>query len=97
MRPEKVTASYLVDDALIRKLRKRLLKIFDDRLVLNDFTLTGLSIATELNVREQDLVEAYMTVLRRVGNVKGFTLNPIALLAALPPIFTGKATAMIQT
>ena len=83
--PAAVSPTYLDDDErLIHKLRKRLQRIFDKRLSLDDFTLTGASITTELDVGKQTLVKAYMAVLRRVGNVKGFTLRSDCLIGRTP-------------
>lgn len=60
---------------LMRKIGKRLCKYFGRRLEQLDFTLSSMVVSADLAVGQQETVEAYMTVLRRIGNVKGYTLD----------------------
>jgi hypothetical protein len=57
----------------IRKLEKRIDDYFGSRYRLNDFTLTGLHLSTDIDVHGRDNAAAYIKVLQRVGKVKGFS------------------------
>jgi hypothetical protein len=58
---------------LIRKLEKRIDDYFGSKYRLNDFTLTGLRLSTDIDVRDREKAAAYIKVLQRVGKIKGFS------------------------
>lgn len=58
---------------LIRKLDKRIGEYFDCKYRLNDFDLSGMSLAADIDVRNHQNVSAYLKVLQRIGKVKGFS------------------------
>lgn len=58
-------------DKLIKKLNKRISAYFE-KYTLDDFTLTGITVIADLNVG-RDKVGDYLTVLNRIGKVKGFS------------------------
>lgn len=58
-------------DKLIKKLNKRISAYFE-KYTLNDFTLTGITVIADLSVG-RDKVGDYLTVLNRIGKVKGFS------------------------
>ena len=58
---------------LIRILEKRVSGYFNNKYQLNDFTLTGLALTTDIDVQSRAKVAAYIKVLRRIGKVKGFS------------------------
>lgn len=65
-----------VDTArFIQKLDKRLKKYFDFQYQIDDFSLGGVDLATDINVGEHENVSAYLKVLQRVGKVKGYSLS----------------------
>lgn len=58
---------------LIHKLRKRISEYFCGKFDLEDFTLSELALAADINVGSQDAVAAYIKVIQRIGKVKGFS------------------------
>ena len=60
-------------DRLIRKLEKRISEYFHSEYQLEDFTLSGMMLMSDINVGSQEQVSAYIKVLQRIGKVKGFT------------------------
>lgn len=60
-------------DRILRKLNKRIGEYFDYRYTLDDFFISGMRIAVDLNVGTHNDVEAYLKVLRRIKRVKGFS------------------------
>lgn len=57
----------------LHKMEKQIRKYFRGRFRINDFGLTGLALAADINVESQENVDGYLSVLKRVGKVKGFT------------------------
>lgn len=73
-----VNTNLLLDDVsdtdkLLRKLDKRISKYFGSRLCVDDFTLSGMFVVTDIDVETRDNASAYLKVLQRVGKVKGFS------------------------
>ena len=60
-------------EKIVRKLNKRIGEYFDYRYTLDDFFISGMRIAVDINVGAHNDVEAYLKVLRRIGRVKGFS------------------------
>lgn len=60
-------------DKLIRKLEKQVDKHFKSQLQLDDFNLSKLYLATDINVASRNKVSDYIRVLRRIRKVKGFS------------------------
>ena len=60
-------------DILINKLEKRIAKYFNSKYQLNDFSLTGMTISTDVNVHSREMVDAYMKLMHRLGRVKGYS------------------------
>jgi len=60
-------------DELVQKIEKRISKYFDNRFPLDAFTLSRILVTTNIDVGNQDKVNAYIHVFRRIGKVKGFT------------------------
>lgn len=60
-------------DKLIRKLEKRIDAYFGSKYQLDDFTLAGMILSTNIDVSDREAVSAYLKVLQRVGKVKGFS------------------------
>lgn len=60
-------------DRILRKLNKRIGEYFEYKYTLDDFFITGMKIAVDINVGTHNDVEAYLQVLRRIGRVKGFS------------------------
>lgn len=58
-------------DKIARKLEKRIGEYFEYRYTLDDFFISGMRIAVDVNVGTHNDVEAYLKVLRRIGRVKG--------------------------
>ena len=58
---------------LIHKLQKRISEYFCSRYSLEDFALAELVLAADINVGDQDTVNAYIRVIQRIGKVKGFS------------------------
>lgn len=60
-------------DEFFRKLDKRIDKYFEHEYSLDDFSLSGLTLVTDINVKSRENVLAYLRVLQRIGRVKRFT------------------------
>lgn len=60
-------------DRLIRKLEKRISEYFHSEYLLEDFTLSGMILMSDINIDSQEQVSAYIKVLQRIGKVKGFS------------------------
>ena len=60
-------------DRLIRKLDKRIHEYFDCRYDLEDFVLSGVTFAADIDVHNHENVSSYLKVLRRIGRVKGYS------------------------
>lgn len=63
-------------DKFLSKIDKRIGEYFDHKYSIDDFSLSGVAFATDIDVDERESVLAYLKVLRRVGEVKGF--KPVA-------------------
>lgn len=57
----------------VKKLEKRIGEYFDYRYQIDDFTLFGMILSTDINVHNQENVTAYLKVLKRIRRVKGFS------------------------
>ena len=77
-----VNVNYLLDgdepdksnaDKLIRKLEKQVNKYFDSSYTLDDFSLSKISMSTDIQVGGGAQTAAYIKVLQRIGKVKGFS------------------------
>ena len=60
-------------DKLLRKLDKRITEYFSFKYHLDDFSLSGMNLITDIDVGARKNVSAYLKVLQRVGKVKGFS------------------------
>ena len=60
-------------DKLIRKLEKRVNNYFGSMYALDDFNLSKMYLATDIDVGGRDKAGAYIKVLQRIGRVKGFS------------------------
>ena len=60
-------------DKFLRKLEKRINEYFDSCYRLEDFTVSGLTLTTAIDVGSRENVAAYLHVLQRIGKVKGFS------------------------
>lgn len=60
-------------DRLIRKLDKRINEYFNFKYKLDDFVLSDMMFAADIDVHRRENVSAYLKVLRRIGRVKGFS------------------------
>ena len=60
-------------DKLLRKLGKRIDEYFDHRYMLDDFTLSGVTLTLDICVGSREKVSDYLKVLQRIGKVKGFS------------------------
>ena len=58
---------------LIRKLDKCISRYFSFRYQLGDFSLSGINLTVDIDVRNHDNVLEYLKVLHRIGKVKGFS------------------------
>ncbi len=58
---------------LIRKLDKCISRYFDSEYRLDDFTLSGMALATDIGVSNRENVASYLKILHRIGRVKGFS------------------------
>lgn len=59
-------------DKFLRKIDKRMGEYFDHKYSIDDFSLSGVTFAMDIDVDSRESVSAYLKVLRRVGRVKGF-------------------------
>lgn len=59
-------------DRFLRKIDKRIEEYFGHKYSIDDFSLSGVTFVTDIDVDSQENVSAYLKVLRRVGRVKGF-------------------------
>lgn len=57
----------------VRKLDKRMKTYFGNQYRMNDFVLSGMVLATDIDVGTHENVLTYLKVLQRIGKVKGFT------------------------
>lgn len=60
-------------DKLIRKLDKRISEYFNHRYTLDDLTLSGVTLAVDIDVGSCEKVSDYLKVIKRIGKVKGFS------------------------
>lgn len=60
-------------DRFIRKLEKRIAEYFSRKYRLDDFTLSGMRLSTDIDVGSRENVSDYLKVFRRIGKVKGFS------------------------
>ncbi len=60
-------------DKFIRKLVKMISDYFDYKYRMDDFVLSGVVLATNIDVHSRENVAEYMKVLQRIGKVKGFS------------------------
>lgn len=60
-------------EKIVRKLNKRIGEYFEYKYTLDNFFISGMRIAVDINVGTHNDVEAYLKVLRRIGRVKGFS------------------------
>lgn len=60
-------------EKIVRKLNKRIGEYFEYKYTLDDFFISGIRIAADINVGTHNDVEAYLHVLRRIRSVKGFS------------------------
>ena len=68
-----VTSGMNDPEKFIRKLDKRIGEYFGNKYKMDDFTLSGMTLAVDIKVGGSEMVSAYLRVLRRIGRVKGFT------------------------
>lgn len=59
-------------DKFIRKLDKRIGEYFGCKYQMEDFTLSGTFLVTDIDVHDRENVTAYLKVLQRIGKVKSF-------------------------
>jgi len=60
-------------DKFIRKLVKMIGEYFEYKYQVDDFALSGVFLAADIDVHNRENVAAYMKVLQRIGKVKGFS------------------------
>ena len=60
-------------EKLVQKLDKLITKYFDEQYQLENFTVSGMTISTDLDVGSDESLQEYLHVLRRIGKVKGFS------------------------
>jgi hypothetical protein len=60
-------------DKFKRKLNKRISEYFDFQYSLNDFSVSGAVLTTDINVGSRKNVTAYMKIFQRIGKVKGYS------------------------
>ncbi len=60
-------------DKLVKKIDKRIREYFAYKYQMEDFTLSKVILAADVDVHSQENVSAYLTVLQRIGKVKGFS------------------------
>lgn len=59
-------------DKFFLRIDKRLGEYFNHKYNVDDFSLSGVTFVTDIDVESRESVSAYLKVLRRVGKVKGF-------------------------
>lgn len=60
-------------DKLMKKLAKRIRECFEHKYRVGDFTLSKVIFAADVAVHSRESVSTYLTVLQRIGKVKGFS------------------------
>lgn len=60
-------------EKIVRKLNKQIREYFEYKYTLDDFCISWMRIAVDINVGTHNDVEAYLKVLRRIGRVKVFS------------------------
>lgn len=65
-------------DTLVHGMRNRINRYFGGRFDLDDFALSAVRMSRQIDVQSRQNVHDYMTVLRRVGRVKGFTPREVS-------------------
>lgn len=60
-------------ERFIQKLNKRLKEYFDFQYQIDDFSLGGVDLVTDIDVGDHENVLAYLKVLQRIGKVKGYS------------------------
>jgi len=70
----KLCGSVTVDpDKLAQKLEKQISKYFDGKYTADDFTLSKMSIMTNIDLGDQYKVSPYIKLFHRIGKVKGYS------------------------
>ena len=59
---------------IVGNLEKCIREYFSYKYKLNDFKLSGMLLANDINVGQQETVNEYLKVFRRIGKVKNFTV-----------------------
>lgn len=67
----------------LRKLVKMIGEYFDQKYRIDDFILSGMFLAVDIDVHSRERVAEYMKVLRRIGKVNGFLHQPMSNLTML--------------
>ena len=60
-------------ERFIQKLNKRLKEYFDFQYQIDDFSLGGVDLVTDIDVGDHENLLAYLKVLQRIGKVKGYS------------------------
>jgi len=60
-------------DKFIRKLDKHIKEYLDFKYQMSDFSLSGMCLTADIDVRNKGNVSDYLKVLQRIGRVKGFS------------------------
>lgn len=60
-------------DKIVRKIDKRIREYFTFKYSIDDFFISGVRLATDINVSSCENVLAYLKVFQRIGKVKGFS------------------------
>lgn len=60
-------------DKFTRKLVKRISEYFDHKYRIDNFVLSGVFLAVDIDVHSRENVASYIKVLQRIGKVKGFS------------------------
>ena len=61
-------------DKLLRKLKKRVSSYFGSMLSLEDFTLSDVSLCTNIEAGSKVNARSYLKVLKKMGRIKGFSV-----------------------
>ena len=61
-------------DKVVSNLDKFIREYFSHRYKLNDFKLSGMRLVNDIDVGQQEMVDEYLKVFRRIGKVKNFTV-----------------------